>query len=347
MKIKNSIVGLVTLLGLGVSASHGDLYFYDAGGGSDTDIGTAANWNPDGNPGGADLAVINNSFSATSSGDFTADSLRLSNNGNLTQSAGIVTIETGVGPDNGLWVSEFGPGVSSYTINGGVLNINDAADGFMVGRSGGSSGVFNLNGGTVNNLVGDTHIGLDGTSVWNQSSGTFNGAGVQIGRFQSPTATVNLSGDAVWDTGLVLLSDGFLGSATQSDLNITGGNVSFQADGLVMKSIANITFNGTGGISSMDLNGGQFLLNDGELYLESLPSASLVGETIALIENIGSFTGLDTEFDNAPDGTVVGDWEVDYTGSGVNLVAVVPEPSSYAILAGALALSLALVRRRS
>lgn len=331
------VCGGLGLVG-GQQSAEAGLYFFDAGG-SDDDFGNTQNWNPDGAPGAGDLVVHNNGAlpAVQISSDQSVDSLRLSDGGSVVQSGGTLTIANGVAGDNGLWVGEFGPNASSYTLNGGAIVINDPNDGFMVGRGGGLTGTFTLNAGTVTNTVGDTHIGLDGTAVWNQSGGTFNGAGVQVGRFASPSATVNLSGNAVWNVGLVLLADGHgvfnPRNSGPVDLKLTGGNVSYTSTGLVMMQEGNLTFDGTGGVSTMDLGGGQLLLNDGELYLVNLPSASVLGQTLVLLDNIGSFTGSDTQFDNAVDGTIYGDWEIDYTGSQVRLVSVVPEPASFALLA--------------
>jgi hypothetical protein len=263
----------------------------------------------------------------------------------VVQTAGTVTIANGVGPDNGLWVGEFGPNPTSYTLSGGTVQINDPVDGFMVGRAGGSIGTFNLNSGTVNNTVGDTHIGLDGRATWNQNGGTFNAAGVHVGRFASPTATVNLGGTAVWNSGLLLMSDFFLGSAIQSDFNIQGPGITLDTVGIVMKSIANLTFDGTGGgLSTLDLNGGIFLLDNGELFLNNLPTPSFFGQTITLIDNMGAVVGPDAQFDNAVDGTLYGGWEIDYTGPQVRLVSVVPEPTSLALAGLGV---LAMVARRN
>ena len=100
-----------------------------------------------------------------------------------------------------------------------------------------------------------------------------------------------------------------------------------------MKDIANLTFDGSGGgLSTMDLNGGIFLLNNGELFLNNLPTPGYLGQTITLIDNIGSVVGADSQFDNALDGTLYGGWELDYTGSQVRLFSVIPEPSSFALI---------------
>jgi hypothetical protein len=336
---------LMTLLAVVASnPSQAALYFWDKGG-VGQNFGTAANWNPDGIPGSADLAVHNTLQPAIQiTSNQTVDSLRLSDGGSVIQTGGLLTIANGVGPDNGLWVGEFGPTSTFYGINGGSIQIDDPIDGFMIGRGGGSNATFQLMSGMVTNLVGDTHIGLDGRATWNQSGGVANLAGVQVGRFQSPTATVNLSGTATWTSGLLLMSDGFLGSAVQSDFNIKGPNVSVTTNGLVMKSLGNLTFDGIGGgLSTLDLTSGIWLLDDAELYLSNLPLPSFAGQVLTLIDNIGSQVGPDAEFNNAPNGSTYGPWVLDYTGTQVNLVAV-PEPTS-AVLAF-LSLALATFRRR-
>jgi hypothetical protein len=79
-----------------------------------------------------------------------------------------------------------------------------------------------------------------------------------------------------------------------------------------------------------------------------LPATAFPGEILVLIDNIGSYTGADTQFDNALDGTVFnGAWTIDYTASQVRLVNV-PEPSalSVAVLLGGV-LGALPVRRRA
>lgn len=324
--------------------AHAGLFFWDNGG-AGSDYGTPGNWNPDGTPGNADLAVHNSSLPAiqiTANG--TADSLRLSDGGTVNQTGGTFTIANGFAGDNGLWVGEFGPVATSYTMSGGTLQINDPNDGFMIGRNGGSVGTFTLNSGVVNNTVGDTHIGLDGRATWNQSGGTFNGAGVQIGRFASPLATVSLSGNANWNVGLVLMADGHGVFNPRNpgpvNFNIIGPGVTLSTGGLVMQDEGTLTFDGTGGgVSAMNLNGGIFLLNNGKLFLNNLPTPVGLGQTITLLDNMGASIGSDSQFDNAANGTLYGGWQLDYTGTQIRLVSVVPEPTSLALMSlGALVL---------
>ncbi|MFM1902525.1 MAG: hypothetical protein RLZZ440_425 [Planctomycetota bacterium] len=338
---------LVTALAFQLLSAEAALYFWDNGAGAgDVNWGTTTNWDPDGVPGPADLAVANNAAlpAVSISTDQSADSFRLSNGGAASQSGGTFTITNGVGPDNGLWVGEFGPAQSSYTLSAGTLQINDGTDGFQIGRGGSNSGVFTMTGGTVNKPAGDTVVGLDGTALWDQSGGTFNGAGVQVGWFQSPTATVNLSGAAVWNTGLVLLSDGSAGfpAAIRSDLNVSGPSVNFTSQGLVVRSKGNVNFDGSGGgISPLALSNGQLLLDNASLGIVNLPTGL---SEVPLITGIGSYTG-NAAFVNAPQGTVFGDYTIDYRSDSVVLTAV-PEPLSMTVALAAVAGGIMWRRRR-
>ena len=108
------------------------------------------------------------------------------------------------------------------------------------------------------------------------------------------------------------------------NLNLVGPNVTYHSTGLVMLDEGNLSFDGTGGgLSRMDLGNGIFLLNNGELYLNNLPTPTTLGQELVLLENIGSYPGSDTQFDNAPNGMVFGsDWKIEYRGTNIVLVAV-------------------------
>ncbi len=340
------------------SAAHAALYFWDNGS-SDGLFSTAANWNPDGNPGASDLAVANdNSLAAiTINSNWTVDSLRLSDGGSVVQTNG--TLSNAAGGDQGLWVGEFGNNQCNYTLNGGTIILNDNQNSFDIGRNNGAYAVFNMNGGSVTNygtgdafFVGryggsfgtvnmtagvlngpnaDTHIGLDGAADWFQSGGTFNCAGLQIGRFASPFADVELSGSATWNAGLVLLADGHgVFSPPNSgpvDLKIIGTNVTFNSQGLVVRTYGNLTFDAQGvGVSTMHLNNGIMLLQSATLYLNNLPAATATNQTLVLIDQIGSYPGPDTQFANAPGGSVYNagtlSWQIKYQGTNIVLVSV-------------------------
>lgn len=343
------------------SVSQAALYFWDNDS-ADGLFSTAANWNPNGNPGSADLTVANVSSLApiTVNGNWDVDSLRMSDGGSVAHNSGTLTITDGVGPDDGLWVAEGGNAACTYTLNGGSIVLNDNANSFDIGRGNGAVGYFNMNGGTVTNLgtgdafflgrfggsfgrvnlaggvlngppAADTHIGLDGAAEWFQSGGTYNSGAVQIGRFASPFATVELSGSAAWNVGLVLMADGHgvfnPRNSGPVDLKVIGSNVVFNATGFVAMKEANITFDGTGGgLSTLRLGNGIMLLDDAEIFFANLPTPSATNQTIILFDNIGSYPGPDAQFINGVDGTIYDagliDWQIKYQGTNIVLVSV-------------------------
>lgn len=384
--INRFLAAALASVGLGVVAptASAQVFFFDNGGGTQN-VTDAANWDPDGLPPATSLTVHNNGAlpAAIINADFATSSLRLNDGGSVEQSANTLTITAG--GDVGLFVGELGPAQSTYTLSGGTIAIEDdpffamavglengsvgvfnmsgglvtnatssAEEGFFVGARPTAVGTVNLSGGVLNGPAGVTHIGLDGSATWNQDGGTFNAGPVQVGRFQSPVGEVNLSDDAVWSTGLVLLADGHaaVGNTNPVNFSVTGPDVSVDADGFVIQANGNVNFDGTGGgVSTIDLNGGQFALNDGELFLSNLPSPTSSTDILVLIDNIGAVTGSDAEFDNAPDGLIVdGVWEVDYVVGAdldqVRLVSVIPEPGSAAIVALAGVSAIGARRRR-
>ncbi|MFO1476023.1 MAG: immunoglobulin domain-containing protein [Verrucomicrobiota bacterium] len=346
---------LVTSSLVFTSTSRAALYFWDNGGG-DGLFSNSLNWDPNGNPGAADLAVSTTGPDILINGNWTVDSLRLEAGGSATQSSGTLTIASGGDP--GLWICENGPGTATYTLNGGAIVLNDGADDFDIGRNNGTVAYFNMNGGSVTNngtgnaffvarfggsygqvnMTGgvlngpnaDTHIGLDGAAAWFQSGGTFNCAGLQIGRFASPFAYVELSGSAKWNAGLVLLADGHgvfnPPNSGPVDLKIIGTNVTFNSSGLVVRTYGSVTFDGQGvGVSTLHLGNGILLLQNASLVLNNLPNATATNQTLVLMDQIGSYPGPDVQFANAPDGSVFDggsfSWQIKYQGTNIVLVS--------------------------
>ncbi|QDT68787.1 hypothetical protein MalM25_17120 [Planctomycetes bacterium MalM25] len=277
-------------------------------------------------PGAGDLAVFNNedhtgplgspapAINLTSNA--TVDSLRLSNGGSVAHTSGTLTISNAVGADVGLWIGEFGPTLSSYTLDGGAIEVLDTTpdgsitpDGLQIGRGG--PGEFVFNSGTVNMTnLGGTIIGLDADATWTQSGGVFNANKVDIGVFQSPTATVSLSGAATW-----ALSDGLLladassqfPNAISANLNLTGSNVSLQTNGLIVREKGNLNFTAdAGGISPIVHTGGLFeIAGAGGAFpglSVDLSSYTPTDDTLTLIDGFSIPAG---QFDSLAEGSTV------------------------------------------
>jgi hypothetical protein len=311
-------------------STHANLYFWTDGAPGNHNFTDPLNWDlgaflgtP---PQATDLAVHNQSSlpAMEITSNVEVDTMRLSTGGSAVQSAGTLIIGT-QGPDKGFFVGEHGDsGVSTpsvYDFTGGVIQIDDDnLDGelaFMVGKNLLADGVFNMSGGaTVNAQEKVVHFGLDANATVNQTGGTINAGHIQVGRFQSPTATWNLSGSAqAVITGNLLLSDGstpFV-NAIRSDLNITGSNVGLSAGGIYLRDKSHLNYVAdAGGVSPIvHTGGGGYELKDqgGGLGLPDLtvnltPPTGFVdsGQDVTLIQG---FSFSDGSFNGLPEGGVV------------------------------------------
>jgi len=314
-----SSLALAAVMGAGLLVSgsaYGELHFWDNEG-PDTNYTTGSNWDPDtgtGGPGAADLAVHDDGslppLEITS--DVTADSLRFSNGGAATHTSGTLTIESGQGPDDGLWVGEFGPAQSSYTLDGGTIQINDKFDGLQVGRSSGSDGVFNFESGMINQAeaatpgggdddpLGATIIGLDGTAEWNQSGGTFDGDLVQVGLFQSPGAELNLSGDATFDAATAItISEGAANEGIdggESTMSVTGSDVDVSALSFKVLGKGNLAFTAdASGVSTIHQTDPEGVFEMGAPEPDNNDAPGLDVDLSALDPGVSEVTLIDAE----------------------------------------------------
>ncbi len=244
---------------------------WDAGGGIDTDFGTAANWTSDTVPLAGDNALINGT--ATITGD-TANALgvlevgRWWGSGTVTQTAG--TVYTA-----GFNVGFIGTG--TYNLNGGSITMSND---FLLGHSGGGTdsgtGTFNMNstGTFTTNYVkiADSSWGSNMTSgTFNQSAGTTNstwgftvgGAATKGGALYE--GVMNLSGGTVNSNGIFRIGDSWEGA--KGELNMTGGTLNVTGSNGTEFWVGNghagdysTVGSGTANISSGTLNVGSWLV---------------------------------------------------------------------------------------
>ena len=217
-----------------------------------------ANWNPNGVPGAADDAVINNGGTATfntptldvnslmvasvggstgtlavTGGDLFGNGIRIGENG-----TGTATVNNAILRADGsgsLFVGgQDGTGTGTLTVSGGPATRVTSGDDIGVGRVG--TGTLNMQGGELQG--GYTFIGKYGTGTWNHSGGLFRqsfgdveiGDGGRPDQIDNPgprTGTINISG------GVLQIADSFaIGNRSGTgSVNISGGVLSVTGGG--------------------------------------------------------------------------------------------------------------------
>ena len=140
-------------------------YDWDDGGYPDRNWSTTNNWNPDGEPGLADTAYINNGgtcdITTANSELCYAFSLgkSIGDTGSVEMTGGYLLSSNSVYIGNG--------GIGTFTQSGGTNNVQDA---MRVGYGSDSLGIYNLSSGVLE--TAGLYIGWNGKGVFNQSGGT-------------------------------------------------------------------------------------------------------------------------------------------------------------------------------
>ncbi|WP_432799611.1 PEP-CTERM sorting domain-containing protein [Poriferisphaera sp. WC338] len=344
-----------TALGCALSGANvsADLVFFENHVG-DNELTTLGNWYnattdtigvP---PGGTDLAVIDGARfasgprSVTIDNDYSVDALRTMNGAIVNHVSGTLTALAG---GDGTWLGEFKndptAGDMEYNLSGGAIVIQDNNDdAFQIGRAPTATIAFNMTGGTIDN-AGVTHVGLDGTTIFNHSSGTHSAWYVHIGRFGPSSGTLNLSGDAKLEVDeLLIMSDG----GGVSKLSIEGSNVDIDAKGLVFRDNATVEFIADeNGVSAVDLSSDirDFWSGDmtvaASLVIDLSAYTGSLSDDILLFDSNGLSNG--SMFDGLAEGAVVagtGGRTITYVGGAdgfdVVLKGVIPEPASLVLL---------------
>jgi hypothetical protein len=284
-------------------------------GSTNSDWDTAANWDPDGVPGSTDQVIISNGNAVTKTGNLDINNATGTNDDGLQLTNGTLNVSGNL---------------SSFTSYG--TNSNPTSN---LGVSGGTTGTLAV-GGTFS--LGNKSDSFSRTFTYN----IYTGSSLTANAFQGVTGSWSgaTSGTGGWKLnvlgGSLNITDtfDFTNVATSSKSPI--GQITIGSLGTATGGSVNI------GTMSDDwsLFSGQYVLfNDdlGSLTFGKTNYAN-IGDVEALIDGdyIQKDAGITSDFSIADNGS---SWTV-------TLGAAIPEPSSFATLAGVMALGAAMIRRR-
>jgi|GEM_PF-3169704 len=278
------------------------------------DIGTASNWS------GATLPT-NSASPGTIAIDGTVD-------GSVTYSG--LYIEQSDGD-----ITQNSQGGGGYTFENGSYLMTGGTWATRRGLVVGTSQTFTIDGGTFGVAV----PGGGGDSLLSINSG---------GNLNLLSGSVTVSTDNVFNTGGTLTISGgaftSLGNFGNAGFNGSGGITNFNGGSISLNTVSFaggtgiLNFDGTssGSVSAASL-AGNFSL---DWFSGSLMSLTVTGANQAYYE--GLYSGGDLNFE----GSNANPFATNFSVSGETL-SLVPEPSSFALLSGLLALGLVARRRRA
>lgn len=227
------------------------------------------------------------------------------------------------------------PGTGILTIEtGGVFNhdssVQTGTNGFVIGKNSGATGTLNMNGGTANIYTltaGDQNTSNLGQTVnLNMTAGVLNVEGWINGQADDTTAERHLT----FDEGVIYLKDNWNGTQyTGKGGEITQLLVDFFGAGTDTTSDQHPS----GRLTTSVVGGG---LSDASLI--TTLTNDYTGGSGSIVVNGGTiFYGRDNNVFGAID---------DINGGGRYAVWAIPESSSYSLIAGILAMTAIMLRRR-
>ena len=290
---------------------------------------TNTNWVGDTLPGSGDTARIGHPFGTNPA---TVD--------HASGTHTVATLEVGKGLG--------GAGTGTLDVSGGTLTTTN----LNVGQYDSSNGVINVNGGAFN-VSNDAIFGDTASGGINLSSGSvsFTDANahlafIQFG-FGAGTGTIDISG-GTWSGGRFNMGNG-----GTSVFNLSNSTATFNAYGFQTAGSGTQTFNLTtdaNGITQMNTTAFTLGGTNDTLNIDLSDYNISNGTSLTIVDAEFSNTGTMGTFDNV--NITGGTGTLNYTNDGFGAIitlddiTVVPEPSSYALISGCLALSSLMLRRR-
>lgn len=307
-------------------------------GGTDTNFDTGNNWQHRPSNGDPNFRDVPYADSSVRIGDYHTPS-----NQPILSSATDYVV-------TGLDVGFGSNGYGTLAINNGSIEVTNS---FNIGQFNNASGEVNVSGGDlklakVNHFIG----GSSGTGTLNLSSGSLTGTtGSQVrfymGSAAGGTGNLNITGGTINDGSVRMM----MNQGGTANVSLTGSTASASFENWYLgNGTSNINLSAdAGGISLLnigwwsDAGGTQNLVVDISNYDTSN------GTTLSLIDvQWATFDSTIWESVQLTGGT--GDFTYTADGSGTVLslqnISVVPEPSTYALIAGVLGLVSVLLRRR-
>ena len=207
--------------------------------------------------------------------------------------------------------------VWQLNINGGSINLTGNNN--NIGQQAAGTVNLNIQGGTFTSLDKITAGGSGGDTFINLSSGSMTTENVDFGE-STGNATFNLSGDTAVTTAV-------------------GEDWTFGANGTLEFDLT------TTGVKTLSLD--ELTAADGTLAVD-LTGYTGAATTITLADVTGG-AGIVSAFGtvNVTEGAYAGSFVTQDAVNNVITLTIVPEPGTYALLGGLLALSYVMVRRRS